>query len=269
MRTASFFLISLALHAGALAYPAFFIAPELTRPVVVTVIESDEDGGGSGKSVSPAAKYTAGSGRKLPPQKSSKAAPAPPAARAAEFPMIAPPAELALPVIEQEINGTIAVAARESTAVVAFEGAAAASSDAAAGGSMGGSGSNADGSGLGNRRGAGTGSGGGSGEGSGSGDGGARFLPASYAVCPKADYPEDARREGWEGTVMIEVAVDEQGRPKSSRVQRSSGFAILDRAALDNIQRRCRFHPARRGERRVETSIKIPVVFRLADSKAR
>ena len=68
---------------------------------------------------------------------------------------------------------------------------------------------------------------------------------------------------------MIEVAVDEAGRPKSSRVQQSSGFAVLDRAALDNIQRRCRFHPARRGETRVETSIKIPVVFRLADSKAR
>jgi protein TonB len=117
--------------------------------------------------------------------------------------------------------------------------------------------------------GGGTGGGSGSGTGNGDGDGSGLFVQASYAQCPRADYPEAAKREGREGKVMVEVQVDEEGRPKSSRILESSGFAPLDRAALDNIQRRCRFNPARRGEKRVETSIKIPVEFHLANSKAR
>src|SRR5262249_49933330 len=137
-------------------------------------------------------------------------------------------------------------------------------------GSTGAGGGRGSGSGSGVGSGSGTGSGSGSGAGSGTGygdgSGDARFVQASYMSCPKADYPASARRQGWEGTVLLEVSIDEEARPKSSRVEQSSGFAVLDRAALDNIQRRCRFHPARRGETHVATLIRVPVEFRLADN---
>lgn len=184
--------------------------------------------------------------------------------------LAAPTEPVALPVVETQAQSVIAVPIRESAVAVALEsGAGAASSGGISPKGTGGSGSTGIGSGHGtvSGSGAGSGSGGGVGDGTGNGAGAGRFVQASYMSCPKTEYPAAARRQGWEGTVTIEVAVDEEGRPKSSRVQQSSGFAVLDVAALDNIQRRCRFYPARRGETRVATLIRIPVEFRLADNR--
>ncbi len=253
MRTASFLCISVALHAAALAYPAFHNAPEKVPPLLVTIVEA-EGGGGNGENSS-AEKPGGGRATDAPPHKPIKhaassnatpprdAVPAAPVetARAAEPAPIAAPAEpVALPSVETQTQSAIAIPVRESTVTVALEGGAALPRTIAEiGSSSGGPGSTGVGSERGSGSGAGTGNGSGgsfgAGQGSGSGDGDARFVPVSYASCPKADYPEAARREGWEGTVMIEVAVDEEGRPRSSRVQQSSGFAVLDRAALDNI----------------------------------
>lgn len=88
------------------------------------------------------------------------------------------------------------------------------------------------------------------------------FARAGYAYTPKPDYPDRARREGWEGTVLLAVLVDRQGRCKAVEVSRSSGFALLDRAAAEAV-RLWRFHPAREGETKVESWVKIPIVFRL------
>jgi protein TonB len=95
------------------------------------------------------------------------------------------------------------------------------------------------------------------------------LVKASYAYCPKPDYPESGRREGWEGTVTLRVLVDERGESKSLEINRSSGFPALDQAAADNVKQRCRFNPARDGEKPIESWIRIPVVFRLADLKDR
>lgn len=281
MRTASFLFISAALHAAALAYPALLKTPA-PAPIAVTLVESGEEGGGGGgEEKSPRAEKPAGSRAKKPiasprpTTRAASAAEAPPSETAA---LAAPVEPVALPVIPNDVSGAIEVPARVAEAAIALQAAASngAKSDgpviasAAAGGGAGGPGNGGGaGSGSGTGTETGSGAGGGAGNGAGEGTGGPRFVQASYASCPRTDYPEAARREGWEGTVMVEVAVDEDGRPKSSRVYQSSGFAALDRAALDNIQRRCRFHPARRGEMRVATSIKIPVVFRLADYKTR
>lgn len=292
MKTASFFCISAALHAAALAYPAFHNAPEKTPPIVVSIVEPE--GGGGGGNSSAAEKAGGGRGVDTPPQKPIKRAASPNATRprAAETaaPAETPPAvepravaasaePVALPVVETQAQSVITLPVRESAITVALESGAVSSKATAATGSSGGSGStgagsergSGTGSGVGAGSGSGGGSGAGSGQGSGSGDGNgtARFVQASYMACPKAEYPETAKREGQEGKVMVLVIVDEEGRPKSSRVLVSSGVASLDRAAVDNIQRRCRFHAARRGDNRVETVIKIPVEFRLADSKVR
>ncbi len=102
----------------------------------------------------------------------------------------------------------------------------------------------------------------------GQGDGGSSpelvFAQADYAHTPKPQYPERARREGWEGTVLLRVLVDQQGKSKWVEVSRSSGFEILDGAAMETVKG-WRFHPARYGERRVKSWVNIPIIFRLAD----
>ncbi len=286
MKTAWFIFMSIALHAAALAYPALFVESRATSPVVVTVID---DGGGSNAAGPPAGgDKTTGSGRKAAAEKGPERGAAEtrqPAARpeqAAEPARVAAaerlpePAEpLALPVIPPDVNGTIPIAAGAGESVIlaenaAMAGAAAPRSGAAASNEAGtGAGRGGIGAGSGEENGSGGGAGrGGAGSGSGNGQGsggGASFVQARYASCPRPDYPEAARREGSEGTVTLRVLVDEQGKVKSIEVNRSSGFAVLDQAALDNVKRRCRFEPAREGARPVESRIRIPVVFRLAD----
>jgi protein TonB len=49
-------------------------------------------------------------------------------------------------------------------------------------------------------------------------------------------------------------------------INRSSGSEALDRAAAEAIKR-WRFIPARYGDKAVESWIRIPIEFRLADAK--
>lgn len=90
------------------------------------------------------------------------------------------------------------------------------------------------------------------------------FVQANYVHNPKPEYPERARREGWEGTVLLRVLVDQEGKSRRIEVSHSSGFETLDRAAIEAVKL-WRFHPARYGERKVESWVKIPIIFRLAD----
>lgn len=110
------------------------------------------------------------------------------------------------------------------------------------------------------------GAGPGGGSGGGGGLAGSGFARAGYAYNPKPKYPETARQEGWEGTVLLRVLVDREGMSKSIEVSRSSGFETLDRAAMETVKS-WRFHPAHYGERRVESWVRIPIVFSLADLK--
>ena len=91
---------------------------------------------------------------------------------------------------------------------------------------------------------------------------------ARYRETPKPSYPESARRKGREGTVLLRVLVDDKGRAKSVEINKSSGDDTLDRAAREAIER-WRFIPAHYGEKAVESWIRIPVDFRLADSNSR
>jgi protein TonB len=50
-------------------------------------------------------------------------------------------------------------------------------------------------------------------------------------------------------------------------INSSSGDDALDRAAAEAI-RRWRFHPARYGDKPVESWLRIPIEFRLADAKS-
>jgi protein TonB len=88
-------------------------------------------------------------------------------------------------------------------------------------------------------------------------------LQAAYLENPRPSYPEIARRRGWEGTVVIHLMLDEDGMPHDLRVQRSSGFDALDRAALASV-RDWRFRPAlRNGVAIAMPSVLVPIQFRL------
>lgn len=60
---------------------------------------------------------------------------------------------------------------------------------------------------------------------------------AGTNLTPWPDYPMLARRRGWEGWVLVGLRVAPDGSPRDVRVLESSGFPLLDRAALDTLAR--------------------------------
>ncbi len=108
-------------------------------------------------------------------------------------------------------------------------------------------------------------SGSGFGGGLGSGSERLQFVQVSYAHTPRPEYPEQARREGREGRVLLRVRIDERGRSQSAEVHETSGSEILDLAAVEAIKR-WRFRPARYGNEAVESWVKIPIHFRLSQA---
>jgi protein TonB len=85
---------------------------------------------------------------------------------------------------------------------------------------------------------------------------------ASFANNAPPRYPEQARRNGWEGTVLLELNVAENGAVVDVRVVESSGYAVLDAAAVTAI-RQWKGQPARRNGQPVTTHERLPVRFRL------
>ncbi len=86
---------------------------------------------------------------------------------------------------------------------------------------------------------------------------------ASYRSNPKPDYPAEARRERQEGVVMVSVEVGADGRPGDVSLARSSGFPLLDQAAIQAV-RRWTFDPARAAGLAVSSRVSVPVRFSLA-----
>ncbi|WP_374414182.1 energy transducer TonB [Novosphingobium colocasiae] len=69
-----------------------------------------------------------------------------------------------------------------------------------------------------------------------------RNNPAGWATT--ADYPTRELRDGHQGPVRFELAIDAGGRVSRCTVTASSGWADLDRATCDLVSRRARFTPA-------------------------
>lgn len=84
----------------------------------------------------------------------------------------------------------------------------------------------------------------------------------AYARFDPPPYPALSRRLGEQGLVLLQVLIDEEGRPVRVDVHRSSGYARLDQAALEAV-RRARFYPHRQGERPRAAIALVPVRFEL------
>lgn len=84
-----------------------------------------------------------------------------------------------------------------------------------------------------------------------------------YADAPAPAYPRDALRMKLEGTVLLQVLVDVDGRPLDVQVQTSSGHRQLDEAARRHVLKRWMFRPAMREGRAVQAVGLVPVAFAL------
>lgn len=73
------------------------------------------------------------------------------------------------------------------------------------------------------------------------------FNPAaeSGGSFPQPEYPAYAIRNRYQGSAWIELKVNEQGQITSVTVQRTSGYSILDEAAVNVVKNRWRFRPGK------------------------
>ena len=85
----------------------------------------------------------------------------------------------------------------------------------------------------------------------------------AYDQASPPPYPSLAKRRHWEGTVMLRIRVDENGRPREVVIERSSGHSLLDRTATEHVLSRWRFQPAMAGGRAVGAWARVPIDFRL------
>lgn len=260
MRSASFFILSVSLHAATLVYPVSFGGRTQAELIQVTILPMEQEGGST----------VGREGNGMPVRRGdSKSQPAtPPAVEPRVEPRSATHLE---PEVLPAYN--VATATDSSIALVSAITNSAetvgASISVSSGNDANDLGTGLGGTGTGNGLGSsGNGFGHGSGNGNGSGSYGTvvALTQASYRDTPRPSYPESARRDGREGRVLLRVLVDDQGRIKQVDINSSSGNAALDRAAAEAIKR-WRFHPARYGDKPVESWLRIPIEFRLADAK--
>lgn len=75
------------------------------------------------------------------------------------------------------------------------------------------------------------------------------------------DYPAEARRNGWEGSVIADLTVTPEGRVSKCVIVQGSGHAILDSATCAILTTRAKFDPARdRGGNPVEDVVRTPPI---------
>lgn len=257
MKLVFFFVLSLFLHAAALVYPVSFGGRSQTELIQVTILPMEQEAGGAGGQ--------GGSGipARRGDSKSHRATPfaVGPRVEPKSFANLEPqglPADTVAAVSDSSMALVSAMANSAETVGAAIS--------TSTGNVANGSGAGLGGTGSGSRSPS-TGFGRGSGNGSGSSGTGIALTQARYRDTPRPDYPESARREAREGRVLLRVLVDDQGHSKQVEINSSSGDDALDRAAAEAI-RRWRFHPARYGDKPVESWLRIPIEFRLADAKS-
>lgn len=67
--------------------------------------------------------------------------------------------------------------------------------------------------------------------------------PASLIGCPRPDYPAVSRRMEEQGTVVLRLTIDTEGKVSDAKVETSSSYSRLDEAARAAMSR-CTFKPA-------------------------
>lgn len=91
------------------------------------------------------------------------------------------------------------------------------------------------------------------------------YIPAEYAASNrKPVYPTLSRRYSEEGTVVLRVLVNADGRAGQVEIHTSSGHKLLDQSAQQAVQG-WRFAPATRNGQPVSDWFLVPIPFKLHD----
>ena len=88
------------------------------------------------------------------------------------------------------------------------------------------------------------------------------FAQPKYVENPKPLYPQEARKKGYEGEVLLKVEVLANGRVGRVELKKSSGYEILDRSALTTVKE-WKFIPANQGNGAIPCWVNIPIKFKL------
>ncbi|KAF1710362.1 energy transducer TonB [Pseudoxanthomonas kalamensis DSM 18571] len=84
-----------------------------------------------------------------------------------------------------------------------------------------------------------------------------------YVRATAPSYPAAEARRGIQGTVLLRVLVDVDGRPLQVNIERSSGNRNLDRSALQHVKASWLFQPAVRDGHPVQAWGLVPISFTL------
>lgn len=83
------------------------------------------------------------------------------------------------------------------------------------------------------------------------------------ALQARFSYPALARRRGWEGRVLLRLDLDATGHIDRVAIEHSSGYRVLDRAALEALRNLVGEGPLAEGITQPLEGLRIPVVYRL------
>ncbi len=86
-----------------------------------------------------------------------------------------------------------------------------------------------------------------------------------YGKNRKPEYPLVARRRGYEGEVVFNVQVLDDGKVGNLEIVKTSGYSVLDNSALDAL-RKWKFVPGKYNGKFVPSWVKVPIQFRLNDT---
>ena len=88
------------------------------------------------------------------------------------------------------------------------------------------------------------------------------FTQPKYAENPKPLYPQEARKKGYQGEVMLKAEVLANGQVGQVEVKKSSGYKLLDRSASATVKQ-WKFIPAKKGKEEIPFWVNIPIKFQL------
>lgn len=92
---------------------------------------------------------------------------------------------------------------------------------------------------------------------------GGHYTAAEYLSGEKPPYPKRAERNGWEGTVLLILAINANGEVETVGITKSSGYELLDDQARKSVGA-WRFKPARRNGAAIATTVQQLIIFRPA-----
>lgn len=85
----------------------------------------------------------------------------------------------------------------------------------------------------------------------------------NYRLNPKPKYPMIARRNGYEGVVLLKVYVLENGKVGKLQLEKSSGYEMLDESAKKAVKD-WEFIPGKRNGEPVPSWVTVPIRFQLS-----